>query len=35
MISPMLPYSEMIDSRAEITFLLDIDGNSVNTWNFE
>ena len=35
MISSTLPYSEMIDSRAEITFLLDIDGNSLNTGNFE
>ena len=35
MISSTLPYSEMIDSRAEITFLLDIDGNSLNTGDFE
>ena len=35
MISSTLLYSEMIDSRAEITFILDIDSNSLNTGNFE
>ena len=35
MISFTLPFSEMIDSRAEITFLLDSDGYSLNTGNFE
>ena len=35
MISSTFPYSEMIDSRADITFLLDIDGNSLNMGNFE
>ena len=35
MISSTLPYSKMIDSRAEITFLLNINGNDLNTGNVE
>ena len=30
-----LLYSEKIDSRAEITFLLDIDGSNLSTGNCE
>ena len=29
-----LPYPEIIDVRAEITFLLDIHGSNLNTGNF-
>ena len=34
MSSSALPYSDIIDSRAEITLLLEIDDNNLNTGNF-
>ena len=34
-VSSMLQYSEIIESRVEITFILDIDSKILNTGNFE